>query len=131
MSPVHSAIILRIHNFVKITLCRTLCFRDKCAFALYAEIQDGCQKWRESDFLRKVVSRLGRYPMGQKFVEITLSRTIFEIPFYAEIQDGHQKWRKSDFCEKLTVHSGHPGGKKFPRKPHKGDRSQFVFFHFR
>ena len=28
-------------------------FQDKCAFALYAEIQDGCQKWRESDFCEK------------------------------------------------------------------------------
>ena len=25
-------------------------FRDKCVFAFYAEIQDGCQKWWEKDF---------------------------------------------------------------------------------
>ena len=28
-------------------------FQDKCDFAFYAEIQDGCQKWRESDFCFK------------------------------------------------------------------------------
>ena len=28
----------------------SLCFRDKCVFAFYAEIQDGRQKWRENDF---------------------------------------------------------------------------------
>ena len=28
----------------------SLCFRDKSAFACYAEIQDGRQKWRENDF---------------------------------------------------------------------------------
>ena len=29
-------------------------FQDKCVFALYAEIQDGCQKWQESDFCEKL-----------------------------------------------------------------------------
>ena len=27
--------------------------QDKCLFAFYAEIQDGRQKWRESDFCEK------------------------------------------------------------------------------
>ena len=27
--------------------------QDKCVFAFYAEIQDDCQKWRESDFYEK------------------------------------------------------------------------------
>ena len=39
----------------------SLHFRDKSVFA---EIQDGCQKWRE-----KVASRLCRYPVGQKFCQ--------------------------------------------------------------
>ena len=48
-------------------------------------------------FLGKLASRVGRYPVDQNFVEITLSHTVFE--FITEIQDGRQKWRESDFCE--------------------------------
>ena len=51
--------------------CRNLSishrFQDECAFALYAKIQDGCQKWQESDFCEKVASRLCIYLVGQKF----------------------------------------------------------------
>ena len=39
-------------------------FQDECTFALYAEIQEGCQKWRESNFCEKVASRLCIYPVG-------------------------------------------------------------------
>ena len=46
MSPVHSADTLQVQNFVEISHR----FQDECAYALYAEIQEGCQKWRESDF---------------------------------------------------------------------------------
>ena len=46
-----------VKNFVEITISH--CFRDKCVFAFYAEIQDGRQKWHENDFCR--------YPVGQKF----------------------------------------------------------------
>ena len=93
---------------------------DKCIFAFYAEIQDGRQKWQESDFcLKSPVDSL--YTLRAKnFVKIALSRTVSEISvftFHAEIQDGHQKWRESDFCEKSPVHSGHPGGRKFQRNP--------------
>ena len=41
-------------------------FRDKCAFVFYAEIQDGRQKWRESDFSEKSPIHSG-HPGGQKF----------------------------------------------------------------
>ena len=36
-------------------------------FAFYAEIQDGCQKWRENNFLQNVASRLCRYHVVKKF----------------------------------------------------------------
>ena len=62
-SPVHSADTMKVKNFVEIALSRTVSEIN----ALYAEIQDGCQNWRESDFLRKVASRLCRYPVGPKF----------------------------------------------------------------
>ena len=48
-SPVHSAVILRIKNFVKIALSRTV-IEINVLFVFYAEIQDGRQKWRENDF---------------------------------------------------------------------------------
>ena len=93
-------------------------FRDKGAFAFYAEIQDGRQKWRESDFCLKspVYSSYTRW--AKNFVKLALSRTVSEISvftFHAEIKDGHQKWRESDFCEKLPVHCGHLVGRKFQR----------------
>ena len=60
-------------------------------------------------FLGKVASRLWRYPAGQEFVKITLSRSISEInaffALYAEIQDGRQKWRENNFGEKSPVDS--------------------------
>ena len=60
--------------------------------ALYAEIQDGCQKWRESDFLRKVAGRLYRYPAGPKFPRHhSISHRLQDkcaFAFYTEIQDG-------------------------------------------
>ena len=58
-------------------------------------------------FLRKVASRLWRYPTGQKFRSIPLRfREKHVFVFNAEIQDGHQKWRENDFCEKSPVDSG-------------------------
>ena len=78
---------------------------DKCAFALYAEIQDGCHKWWESDFLQKVASRLCRYHVGQKFCRNCSISHFFRdkctFAFYTEIQDGCQKWRESSFCSML------------------------------
>ena len=92
-------------------------FQDECAFALYAEIQEGCQKWRESGFCEKVASRLCIYPVGQKFFlkiahHAPFPRYVF-LTFHAEIQDGRQKWRESDFCKKPPVHSGQPGAENF------------------
>ena len=49
MSPVHSADILRVKNFIKIALSQTVSKIN----AFYAEIQDGRPKWRESDFCEK------------------------------------------------------------------------------
>ena len=48
-SPVHSGDTLWVK---KIRRNRSVShrFRDKCVFAFYAEIQDGCQKWWENNF---------------------------------------------------------------------------------
>ena len=73
-------------------------FRDKCIFALYAEIQDG-QK-RKSDFCEKSPVDYADTLQVKTFVKIALSHTVSDkcaFVFCAEIQDGHQKWRESDF----------------------------------
>ena len=60
-------------------------------------------------FLRKVASRLCKYPAVQK---VRRNRSIslrfrdkHIFAFKAEIQDGRQKWRENDFWEKLPVDS--------------------------
>ena len=50
-------------------------FQDEYVHAFYAEIQDGCQKWRENDFWQKVPHAC-IYPVGQNFVEIALFHTV-------------------------------------------------------
>ena len=74
MSPVHSADILWVQNFVEISLSHR--FRDKCAFALYTEIQDGCQKWRESDFCEKSPVDSAYTLWVKNYNKIALSRTV-------------------------------------------------------
>ena len=81
-------------------------FRDKCAFAFYAEIQDVHQKLRESVFCLKSPVNSSYTLRAKIFVEIALSRTVSEISvftFHAEIQDGCQKWQESDFCDTLGI----------------------------
>ena len=53
-----------VKNFIKINVS---CCRDKCVFVFYADIPDGCQKWRETFLGGILASRLYRYPWGQKF----------------------------------------------------------------
>ena len=54
-------------------------FRDKCFFAFYGEIQDGRQKWRESDFWKKSPVDSAYAPWAKNFVEIVRSHTVSEI----------------------------------------------------
>ena len=42
-----------LKNFIKIALSHSLS-KLKCLFAIYAEIQDGYQKWWENDFWKKL-----------------------------------------------------------------------------
>ena len=60
-------------------------------------------------FLGKVVSRVSKYPAGQKFHQnrsISLRfRDKHVFVFNAKIQDGCQKWQENDFWEKSPVHS--------------------------
>ena len=77
------------------------------SFVFYAEIQDGCQKWRENDFWENLRVDSVDTLWIKIFIEIALSHTISRdkcvFAFYAEIQDGRQKWRgmifgKSTVC---------------------------------
>ena len=64
-SAVDSAAILRVKNLVQIALSRSIS-KISGFLRLIAKIQDGRQNWRGKRFLRKVASRLCRYPAGQK-----------------------------------------------------------------
>ena len=57
-------------------------------FTFHAEIQDGRQKWRESDFCRGTIGRV------ENFDEIPLSRTVKEIEpnFFFSIFSENSKW---------------------------------------
>ena len=85
----------------------------------YAEIQDGCQEWRENDFWKKSPVNSGDTLAIKNSNEIALSRIVSEIngffAFHAEIQDGQQKWQQNNFWEKSSVVSAdtQPGGPKF------------------
>ena len=65
MSPVDSADILQVPNFVEIALSHTVS-EINALLHFYAEIQDGREKWRESDFCEKSPVHSG-HPVGQKF----------------------------------------------------------------
>ena len=61
----------------------------------------------EKTICRKVISRLCRYPVGQKFCQNRSILLSFQgkngFAFYAEIPDGHQKWQENAFVEKSPV----------------------------
>ena len=85
------------------------CFRDKCIFAFYTEIQDGYQKWRGKRFLGKVVRKSCIYPTGKKSCRNCSILHPFQdkciFAFNAEIQDDRQNGGKAIFLEKLPVNS--------------------------
>ena len=54
-------------------------FRDKYTFAFYAEIQDGRQKWWESDFSLKSPVDFSHTLWAKNFAEIALSCTVSKI----------------------------------------------------
>ena len=51
-------------------------FRDKHFFAFYAEIQDGRQKWRETNYWKKLLLDSADTLWVKNFVEIALSRSV-------------------------------------------------------
>ena len=57
-------------------------FKDKCAFAYYAVIQDGRQKWQENDFWEKSPVDSADTLCVKNFVEIALVSSVSEIIFF-------------------------------------------------
>ena len=83
--------------------------QDKCVFVFYAEIQDGCQKWQQSDFCEMSPVHSADALRVKKFIKITLSRTISEINallhFTQKFKMAAKSGGKAIFCEKLPVDS--------------------------
>ena len=77
-SPVDSPYTLWVKNFIKIALSCSVS-EINTFFAFYAEIQDGCQKWRENDFWEKSLVESPNTFRVKNFVEIALSRSVSEI----------------------------------------------------
>ena len=55
-------------------------------FAFYAEIQDGCQKWRQSDFGEMSPVDSADNLQVRNFVEITLSRIVSQINVFCVLR---------------------------------------------
>ena len=71
-------------------------FRDKCVFAFYAEIQDGHQNWRETDFWQNLTDEYV-YTLGVKnFVNLSLSCTISEIHAFLNFTQKFKMAAKND-----------------------------------
>ena len=64
-----------VKNFVETALSRTI----SKANMFSAETYDGCHKWWESDFLKKLPDDSADKLEVKNFIEITLSRTTSEI----------------------------------------------------
>ena len=83
MHRVHSLDTQWVENFDEITLSRTvkeieanLCF---AIFGKNSKIQNGRHFWGGENFLKIAKTTMLRYPSGENFDEIALSRTVKEI----------------------------------------------------
>ena len=80
MPRVHFLDTLRVENFDEIALSRTvkeieaiLCF---AIFGKNSKIQNGRHFWGGANFLKIAKTTMLRYPVGENFDEIALSRTV-------------------------------------------------------
>ena len=71
-------------------------FRDKRVFAFTADIQDGCQKWRENNFGEKLPVDSADTLWVKNFVEITLSCSVSEINAFLHFMQKFKMADKSD-----------------------------------
>ena len=93
-------------------------FQDKCVYVLYAEIQDGQQKWRENDLWEMSPVDSADTLEGQKFRRnCSITHCFRENTFLLLCRNSRwpPKRRQNNFWEKSPVDSADtlPGGKKF------------------
>ena len=109
---VHSLDTLWVENFDEIALSRTvkeieanLCF---AIFGQNSKIQNGRHFWGGQNFLKIAKTTMLRYPVGENFDEIALSRTVKEIEANlcfaifgknSKIQNGRHFWGGENFFE--------------------------------
>ena len=70
-------------------------FQDKRLIVFNAEIQDGCQKWQENNIWEKSVVDFAATLWVKTFVEITQSRSIFEISGFLHLTQKFKMVAKS------------------------------------
>ena len=121
-SPVDSPYILWFENFFEIALSCTV--SEIRAFAFYAEIQDGHQKWRESDFCEKSPVHSADTLQIKNFIKIALSHSVSKINAFLCFTQKFKMAAKSDrkaIFEKSTQYPSsllkYPVGRKFQQNP--------------
>ena len=140
MQSVHSL------DFDEIALSRTvkvieanLCF---AIFGKNSKIQNGRHFWGRENFLKIAKTTMVRYPVGENFDEIALSRTVKEIETNlcfaifgknSKIQNGRHFWGGENFLKiAKSTFLRYPVGRKFGRNRSishgLGDMSTFAFF---
>ena len=86
-------------------------------FAFYAEIQDGCQKWRENNFWEKWSLDSADTLLVKNFVKINLCHTVSEINvflhFTQKFKMAAKNGQENDFWGKSPVDSRYPADQKF------------------
>ena len=109
---VHSLDTLWVENFDEIALSRmvkeieaNLCF---AIFGKNSKIQNGRHFWGGENFLKIAKTTILRYPVGENFDKIALSRTVKEIEAHlcfaifgknSKIQNGRHFWGGENFLK--------------------------------
>ena len=146
MARVHFLDTLWVENFDEIALSRTvkeieanLCF---AIFGKNSKIQSGRHFWGGENFLKIAKTTMLRYPVGENFDEIALSRTVKEIEGNlcfailgknSKIQNGRHFGGGENFLKiAKSTFLRYPVGRKFRRNRSishgLGDMSTFAFF---
>ena len=129
LQRLHSLDTLWVENFDEIALSRTvkeieanLCF---AIFGKNSKIQNGRHFWGGEIFLKIANITFLRYPVGRKFDEIALSRTVKEIEANlcfaifgknSKIQNGRHFWGGENFWKIAKIaFLRYPVGRKFRR----------------
>ena len=133
-------------NFDEIALSRTVKeIEANSCFAIFgknSKIQNGRHFWGGENFLKIAKTTMLRYPVGENFDEIALSRTVKEIETNlcfaifgknSKIKNGRHFWGGENFLKiAKSTFLRYPVGRKFRRNRSishgLGDMSTFAFF---